>query len=109
MTNITPDIRRAMLTFTYDMNVMDGWAEAFDETVTEAELNEAEIHEAAITFASNLWRSSQEEYDCACERHREQLKGCWARRANLFLKEVRSLYPEASGIPLSVIAQKVRG
>ena len=104
MTNITPDIRRAMLTFTYDMNVVDGWAEAFDETVTEAE-----IHKAAITFASNLWRSSQEEYDCACERHREQLKGCWARRANLFLKEVSSLYPEASGIPLSVIAQKVRG
>ena len=109
MTNITPDIRRAMLTFTYDMNVVDGWAEAFDETVTEAELNEAEIHGAAITLASNLWRYSQEEYDCACERHREQLKGCWARRANLFLKEVSSLYPEASGIPLSVIAQKVRG
>ena len=109
MTNINPYIRRAMLTFTYDMNVVDGWAEAFDETVTEAELNEAEIHETAITFASNLWRSSQEEYDCACERHREQLEGCWARRANLFLKEVSSLYPEASGIPLSVIAQKVRG
>lgn len=109
MTNTNPDIRRAMLTFTYDMNVVDGWAEAFDMTVTEAELNEAEIHEAAITFASNLWQSSQEEYDCACERHREQLKGCWARRANLFLKEVSSLYPEASGISLSVIAQEVWG
>ena len=75
----------------------------------QQERNAAEIHEAAITFASNLWRSSQEEYDCACKRHSEQLKGCWARRANLFLKEVSSLYPEASGIPLSVIAEKVRG
>ena len=37
MTNTNPDIRRAMLTFTYDMNVVDGWAEAFDMTVTEAE------------------------------------------------------------------------
>ena len=63
----------------------------------------------AITDLCDLWRSSQEEYDCACERHREQLKGCWARRANLFLKEVSSLYPEASGIPLSVIEEKVRG
>ena len=37
----------------------------FDLTVTEGELHEAEIRDAAVIFASNLWREGQEDYDNA--------------------------------------------
>ena len=51
-----------------------------------------------MTFASNLWRMSQEGHDHACERHQKLLDGCWERRTGLFLKEAISLYPEAKGL-----------
>ena len=44
-----------------DMNRTDDWAEMFALTVTEGELHEAEIREAAVIFASNLWREGQED------------------------------------------------
>jgi len=44
----------AQLTLIHDMNLTDHWAEMFDLTVTEGELHEAEIRDAAVIFASNL-------------------------------------------------------
>ena len=42
--------------------------------------------------------------------HQAQLKGCWARRVDLFLKVARDLYPqECCGITVSDIAQEVLG
>ena len=49
----------------------------FDLTVTEGELHEAEIRDAAVIFASNLWREGQEDYDNATPPdYKAQLKGC---------------------------------
>ena len=42
--------------------------------------------------------------------YKAQLKGCWARRVDLFLKVARDLYPqECCGITVSDIAQEVLG
>ena len=69
-----------------------------DQTIVDAGLPDDQIPKAVMTFASNLWRMSQGEYDHACERHQKLLDGCWERRTGLFLKEVISLYPEAKGL-----------
>ena len=99
----------AQLTLINDMNLTDDWAEMFDLTVTEGELHEAEIRDAAVIFASNLWREGQEDYDNATPPdYKAQLKGCWARRVDLFLKVARDLYPaETCGITVNDIAQEV--
>ena len=78
--------------------------------VTEGELHEAEIRDAAVIFASNLWREGQEDYDNATPPdYKAQLKGCWARRVDLFLKVARDLYPqECCGITVSDIEREVQ-
>ena len=99
----------AQLTLIDDMNLADHWAETFDLTVSEAELHDAEIRDAAVIFASNLWREAQEDYDNATPHdYKAQLKGSWARRVDLFLKVARDLYPaETCGITVNDIAQEV--
>ena len=37
-----------------------------------------------------------------------QLKGCWARRVDLFLKEVSSIYPQAEELTISDIKREVQ-
>ena len=100
----------AQLTLINDMNLTDDWAEMFDLTVTEGELHEAEIRDAAVIFASNLWREGQEDYDNATPPdYKAQLKGCWARRVDLFLKVARDLYPqECCSITVSDIEREVQ-
>ena len=100
----------AQLTLINDMNLTDDWAEMFALTVTEGELYEAEIRDAAVIFASNLWREGQEDYDNATPPdYKAQLKGCWARRVDLFLKVARDLYPqECCGITVSDIEREVQ-
>ena len=65
---------------------------------------------AAVIFASNLWREGQEDYDNATPPdYKAQLKGCWARRVDLFLKVARDLYPqECCGITVSDIEREVQ-
>ena len=104
------DIRTAMVTFLDDMTIVEGWIECFDLTVEETELEAAEIRDAAITFASNLWRSSEADFRCSSPDTRELLNHCWERRTGLFLKEASSLYPEdCCGITVSDIQQEVQG
>ena len=100
----------AQLTLINDMNLTDDWAEMFALTVTEGELHEAEILDAAVIFASNLWREGQEDYDNATPPdYKAQLKGCWARRVDLFLKVARDLYPQkCCGITVSDIEREVQ-
>lgn len=109
MTPLHPnfDYRNAAKTFTYDMNLVDHWIEVMDQTIVDAGLPDDQIPKAVMTFASNLWRMSQEEYDHACERHQKLLDGCWERRTGLFLKEAISLYPEAKGLTRADIQQQV--
>ena len=104
------DHHMAQLTLIDDMNLADHWAETFDLTVSEAELHDAEIRDAAVIFASNLWRDGQEDYDNATPPdYKAQLKGCWARRVDLFLKVARDLYPqECCGITVSDIEREVQ-
>ena len=48
------DHHMAQLTLLHDMNLEDGWAKHFDHTVSEEELQDGQIFDAAITFAINL-------------------------------------------------------
>ena len=103
------DHHMAQLIHLRDMDLADKWAESFDATVTEAELQDTQIRDAAIIFASNIWRSGEEDYlDATPGEYKAQLKGCWERRADLFLKEARSLHPEACDITLNEIEQEVQ-
>ena len=75
------DHHMAQLTLLHDIELADGWAEHFDHTVSEEELQDGQICDAAITFAINLWRSGEEDYANATPpEYKAQLKGCWARR-----------------------------
>ena len=77
--------------------------------VTEEELQGGQICDAAIVFAINLWRSGEEDYANATPpEYKAQLKGCWARRVDLFLKEVSSIYPQAEDLTISDIEREVQ-
>ena len=52
----------AQLIHLRDMDLAKKWLETFDATVTEAELKDTQIRDAAVVFASNLWRSVEEDY-----------------------------------------------
>ena len=104
------DHHMAALTHIHDMNVVDEWTECFNQVVCVGELHDADIRDAAITFASNLWRAGQEDYtNATAPEWKAQLKGCWERWASLFLKEASNLYPAACGVTISDIQQEVQG
>ena len=91
------------------MNLADGLAGHFDQTVNEEELQDGQICDAAITFAINLWQSGEEDYANATPpEYKTQRKGCWALRVNLFLKEVSSLYPQAEDLTISDVKREVQ-
>ena len=103
------DHHMAQLTLLHDIELADGWAEHFDHTVSEEELQDGQICDAEITFAINLWRSGEEDYANATPpEYKAQLKGCWARRVDLSLKEVSSIYPQAEDLTISDIEREVQ-
>ena len=65
----------AQLTLLHDIDLADGWAEHFDHTVSEEELQDGQICDTAITFAINLWRSGEEDYANATPHHTTRVQG----------------------------------
>ena len=77
--------------------------------VSEEELQDGQICDAAITFAINLWRSGEEDYANATPpEYKAHFKWYWARRVDWFPKEVSSIYPQAEYLTFSDIERQVQ-